>query len=1274
MLEFLQTTRRFIAGLLAGTNTAFQRLRHSLLQYFAGHRLDDADHSHSQLEGYGYRGMLDGIFRTEFPQLQAKVYADHAGATLYTQSQIEAIKQDFGSHLFGNPHSQHGWSGNVGSATAVAEARQLTLQMCNAPLGKYECVFTAGATGALKLVGEAFPWQEGSEFVYTQDNHNSVLGIRELALDHGATATCVEFDSEKGQDFHFTAVSSPMRRLAPQHCKPPPQETHRRTPSSSSLPPHAIEFTTGLQQSQSSSSPPSSSSAGSGCSRGRAAAQTGPCLFAFPLESNFSGARYAPAVVNQIQTSGLTVASQEAEERRQAGQHEEEAGEPGQEEAAEKLEKFQSGLVSLSGSDSQHHHTQPHDEVEAEPAVQGPVSEEDHQQHQSAATQAKGPTSDQTCKEEDAEMASTRPSQSEGARWHVLIDAAKGCATCPPDLTKHPADFVALSYYKIFGYPTGLGALLVHKRAVPLLKKRKRYFGGGTVAASLATEDFVRRREGAAGLEDGTAHYLGIAALTHGFRQLASLGGFPAIACHTQVVTRLFVTGLSELRHANGTPLCVLYGAHHPTLDQPSLGSPGAAGQGPVVTFNLLRPDRSFVGYREVEKLAGLHSIFLRTGCFCNPGACARHLGLTASQLKQNYEAGHVCWDDHDIIDGRPTGAVRVSFGWMSSVEDVEAIMSFLKTCFLNSAPGAAPHSPGSPDSGGCYPNRQHLPVEQTLQREVLDKSSGRELTSPVADCQSPACSKASMGPVSDHGPQSYSPATNGKSQQQKDHLAQTELTTPIAACVIGFESSRAARMKQSRVGITSMTDPHTHAQEVTLQTSSRSDWLRQLPWVRCGDAVTAWPASKDESQRLALHSQATTSSGSGVAAPPSSSSLQVAASQGSDDTPATPPPGTPAPKGGQVGVQPLLIPAPPSKEPAQLANLVSEPASQSVLQSDIQPGLDSQTAPSSSQHPTSQHQSNAQRHSDSQHLLESQAFCSQGSLEGIWVYPIKSCGGIRVSEWPLGPNGLLLDREWALVGDDGHVLTQKVLPKLALVQPRVDLQQGFMQISSPTMDTDLLMPLPLASSETSSTASQGSSMHVLVCADHVCSLQAVASDDVQQEVRRWFQQALGVRCCLVRQRPASRRAINPMQSGRGNSQDLLGFANEGQFLLMNSASLADMNARITALADSNTKPTAHADSKKKKTVSSVGHLSRFRPNLLVGGTGMGAYEEDKWVRVCIGTNDFSTAGRCARCEMICMDQNTAVRTGPEPLLTLATYRRQKGRIFLGILLGQTHG
>ena len=67
-----------------------------------------------------------------------------------------------------------------------------------------------------------------------------------------------------------------------------------------------------------------------------------------------------------------------------------------------------------------------------------------------------------------------------------------------------------------------------------------------------------------------------------------------------------------------------------------------------------LQPNHQFHPlYREIERIAALHSIFLRTGCFCNPGACASHLGLTAEQLRQNFEAGHVCWDDNDVIDGR---------------------------------------------------------------------------------------------------------------------------------------------------------------------------------------------------------------------------------------------------------------------------------------------------------------------------------------------------------------------------------------------------------------------------------------------------------------------------------------------------------------------------------------------------------------------------------------------------------------------------------------------
>lgn len=73
-------------------------------------------------------------------------------------------------------------------------------------------------------------------------------------------------------------------------------------------------------------------------------------------------------------------------------------------------------------------------------------------------------------------------------RWFVLLDAASYASTSPLDLSAHPADFVSLSFYKIFGFPTGLGALLVHNRVAPLL--RKTYFGGGTAAAYLAGEDF----------------------------------------------------------------------------------------------------------------------------------------------------------------------------------------------------------------------------------------------------------------------------------------------------------------------------------------------------------------------------------------------------------------------------------------------------------------------------------------------------------------------------------------------------------------------------------------------------------------------------------------------------------------------------------------------------------------------------------------------------------------------------------------------------------------
>lgn len=184
--------------------------------------------------------------------------------------------------------------------------------------------------------------------------------------------------------------------------------------------------------------------------------------------------------------------------------------------------------------------------------------------------------------------------------WLVLIDAAKGCATEPPDLSKYPADFVVISFYKMFGYPTGLGALIVRNEAAKLMKKT--YFSGGTVAASIADMDFVKHRDGIEELfEDGTASFLSIASISHGFRVLNDLTA-PSISRHTSSLARYLRRMLLSLKHDNGADACILYGGDHKV----------SVNMGPTVSLNLKRPDGSWFGYREVEKLASLSGIQLR--------------------------------------------------------------------------------------------------------------------------------------------------------------------------------------------------------------------------------------------------------------------------------------------------------------------------------------------------------------------------------------------------------------------------------------------------------------------------------------------------------------------------------------------------------------------------------------------------------------------------------------------------------------------------------------
>ncbi|RLM54917.1 molybdenum cofactor sulfurase [Panicum miliaceum] len=268
-------------------------------------------------------------------------------------------------------------------------------------------------------------------------------------------------------------------------------------------------------------------------------------------------------------------------------------------------------------------------------------------------------------------------SQQQGS-WMVLIDAAKGCTTEPPNLTVYSADFVVCSFYKIFGYPTGLGALIVKNEAAGLLNKT--YFGGGTVAASIADIDFVQKRKSIEQvLEDGTISFLSISSLRYGFKIIDMLT-ISAIARHTASLATYMRKKMMDLKHSNEKNVCIIYGQEASKVKDLKMG--------PTITFNLKREDGTWFGYREVEKLASLSGIHLRTGCFCNPGACAKYLGLSHSDLVSNFEAGHVCWDDNDIINGRPTGAVRISFGYMSTYEDAEEFLKFLQSSFVSKAVG----------------------------------------------------------------------------------------------------------------------------------------------------------------------------------------------------------------------------------------------------------------------------------------------------------------------------------------------------------------------------------------------------------------------------------------------------------------------------------------------------------------------------------------------------------------------------------------------------------
>lgn len=286
-------------------------------------------------------------------------------------------------------------------------------------------------------------------------------------------------------------------------------------------------------------------------------------------------------------------------------------------------------------------------------------------------------------------------------KWYTMLDIAKAACTQSIHLREIDPDFACVSFYKIFGEPTGLGALLVKRSSKHVItsrltetvsledKKTRHYFGGGAVDVVLPGTDFVSPRSNISSLTHGTINFRGIMSLIPCFDEIQSFGGMKKISSHTRCLALEAVKRLDALRHENDKKAIVIYGTWPNYNKNSSSFIPLDQLPGPTIAFNVIRHDGSFVGYNEVSKLAALYKtpIQLRTGCFCNTGACQEALGLNDEMVKQNYlEGGHICGDEIDIINNKPTGAVRVSFGKDSIWEDLDSLIEFLESSFCSNS------------------------------------------------------------------------------------------------------------------------------------------------------------------------------------------------------------------------------------------------------------------------------------------------------------------------------------------------------------------------------------------------------------------------------------------------------------------------------------------------------------------------------------------------------------------------------------------------------------
>jgi len=242
--------------------------------------------------------------------------------------------------------------------------------------------------------------------------------------------------------------------------------------------------------------------------------------------------------------------------------------------------------------------------------------------------------------------------------------------------------------------------------------------------------------------------------------------------------------------------------------------------------------------------------------------------------------------------------------------------------------------------------------------------------------------------------------------------------------------------------------------------------------------------------------------------------------------------------------------------------------------------------------------------------------------LQDIFIYPIKSLGGLRMTEAQVGIRGLSYDRRWMVVDEKGGFLTQRKHHQMALLQVEL-LAEGLRVFHKQKADQQHFIPLEPESSDF---------IPVTIWDD------AVAGQLVNESSDRWFSEILGFPCRLVFMPDAIERPVDQKYT---INQETVSFADAMPYMVIGQKSLDDLNSKLPSPLP----------------------MNRFRPNFVFSGGE--AFAEDHWTQVKIGACTFQVTKPCARCILTTVDQATAI-TGKEPLKTLASYRTVNNKVLFG--------